>query len=177
MDPNGAIGRDGELPWHHSADLRFFKRTTVGHTVVMGRRTWESIGRPLPDRLNIVLTRRGIDASTGSAGRRDDGDDGDDDAAAGHRRAPMADAVIEASSVEAALRAHAERAQGDLFVIGGARVYRAFAPRIAEWIVTRVPEAVDDADTFLPASLLEPFSVHRTEAIGDGLVVEYLRRR
>lgn len=151
MDPNGAIGRDGELPWHHSSDLRFFKRTTVGNTVVMGRRTWASIGRPLPDRVNIVLTRRGL----GSGG----------------------EGAIEAESVEDALRVHEESGRGDLYVIGGAQVYRAFAPRIDEWIVTRVPETVDDADTFLPASLFESFEPYRSEEIGDGLTVEFLRRR
>ena len=54
---NFAIGRDGKLPWHYSADLKFFKRTTSGHTVVMGFNTWKSIGKPLPNRLNIVLSR------------------------------------------------------------------------------------------------------------------------
>lgn len=54
---NLAIGRGGELPWHYSADLKFFKETTTGHTVVMGSKTWASIGRPLPDRTNVVLSR------------------------------------------------------------------------------------------------------------------------
>ena len=52
-----AIGRDGKLPWHYPSDLKFFKRTTVRNTVVMGSNTWRSIGKPLPDRLNIVLSR------------------------------------------------------------------------------------------------------------------------
>jgi dihydrofolate reductase len=54
---NGVIGRDNELPWHLSADLRRFRRLTTGHAIIMGRRTWESIGRPLPERRSIVLTR------------------------------------------------------------------------------------------------------------------------
>ena len=54
---NYAIGKDGKLPWHYPADLKFFKETTTGHAVVMGSHTWESIGRPLPNRLNIVLSR------------------------------------------------------------------------------------------------------------------------
>ena len=57
MDPNRLIGRDGSLPWHLPEDLAFFKKTTLGHTVLMGRKTFESIGRPLPKRRNIVLTR------------------------------------------------------------------------------------------------------------------------
>lgn len=55
---NGVIGRDGDMPWHLSTDLKRFKATTMGKPVVMGRKTWESIGRPLPGRLNIVITRR-----------------------------------------------------------------------------------------------------------------------
>ncbi len=54
---NGVIGRDNGLPWHLPADLAHFKRVTLGHPILMGRRTWESIGRPLPGRQNIVLTR------------------------------------------------------------------------------------------------------------------------
>jgi dihydrofolate reductase len=57
MDPNRLIGKNGKLPWHLPADLAFFKKTTSGHPVLMGRKTFESIGRPLPKRRNIVLTR------------------------------------------------------------------------------------------------------------------------
>ena len=62
---NGTIGRGGRLPWRLPADLAHFKRLTIGHTVLMGRRTWESLGRPLPGRRNVVLTR---DASFAAAG-------------------------------------------------------------------------------------------------------------
>ncbi|MEB0161221.1 dihydrofolate reductase, partial [Pseudomonas sp. AH2 (2023)] len=54
---NYAVGKDGKLPWHYPADLKFFKETTLNQTVVMGRKTYESIGKPLPKRLNIVLSR------------------------------------------------------------------------------------------------------------------------
>ena len=57
MTPERIIGRDNSLPWHFPEDLKFFKRTTSGHPVVMGRKTFESIGRPLPNRQNIVITR------------------------------------------------------------------------------------------------------------------------
>lgn len=57
MDPKRVIGADGKLPWHLPADLAFFKKTTLGHPVLMGRKTYESIGRPLPKRRNLVLTR------------------------------------------------------------------------------------------------------------------------
>src|SRR5215211_5776629 len=54
---NQAIGKNGKLPWHHKSDLRFFKQTTTGNAVLMGWKTWISIGKPLPNRLNIVLSR------------------------------------------------------------------------------------------------------------------------
>lgn len=57
MDPNRIIGANGKLPWHLPEDLAFFKKTTLGHPILMGRKTFESIGRPLPKRKNIVLTR------------------------------------------------------------------------------------------------------------------------
>ncbi|GAA0369232.1 dihydrofolate reductase [Bacillus horti] len=54
---NGVIGQDNDMPWHLPEDLKFFKKTTLGHTVVMGRKTFESIGKPLPQRRNIIITR------------------------------------------------------------------------------------------------------------------------
>ena len=60
-DEKGAIGKEGDLPWRQSSDLKHFKRTTFEKIVVMGRKTWESLGQPLPKRRNIVMTRRGVD--------------------------------------------------------------------------------------------------------------------
>lgn len=60
-DEEGAIGKDGDLPWRQSSDLQFFKRTTLNKIVVMGRKTWDSLGRALPKRRNIVMTRGGVD--------------------------------------------------------------------------------------------------------------------
>src|SRR5436190_24023626 len=57
VSKNGVIGKDNKLPWHFSADLKFFKNLTTGHTVIMGRKTFESIGKPLPNRENIVISR------------------------------------------------------------------------------------------------------------------------
>src|SRR3954463_10246896 len=54
---NGIIGKDGKLPWHLPEDLKHFKKLTLGHPIIMGRRTWESLGKPLPGRENIVVTR------------------------------------------------------------------------------------------------------------------------
>ena len=84
MDSNGVIGKDNELPWHLPADLQHFKKTTMGKPILMGRKTWESIGRPLPGRTNIVITRdsdyqadgcivvNSIDAAMAAAGEQDE---------------------------------------------------------------------------------------------------------
>jgi len=118
---NGVIGRNGALPWHLPDDLRQFKRLTLGKPVIMGRRTWESIGRPLPQRRNIVLTR--------DPGFRAGG-------------CEVAHSVSEAL----ALVAGAEEAM----VIGGAQVYAAFLPFAARIWLTRVQAEVD-GDTHFPA--------------------------
>ena len=118
---NGVIGRDGTLPWRLPEDLAFFKRTTMGHPIVMGRRTWESIGRPLPGRRNIVVSRR--------AGF----------AAAGAEVAPGLDEALR-------LCAGSE----EVFVIGGAQLYTEALPRAGRLIVTEI-DADFDGDTRWPA--------------------------
>ncbi|MEM1178863.1 MAG: dihydrofolate reductase [Acidobacteriota bacterium] len=116
---NGVIGRDGDLPWRLPKDLRHFKRLTVGHTVLMGRRTWDSIGRPLPKRRSIVLSR---DPSF---------------------VAPGADV---AGDFESALAlAHGD---GPLFVIGGHSLYAAALPTATCLELTRVHAEIDGDVTF-----------------------------
>src|SRR5204863_8190921 len=116
VDKNLAIGKDGRLPWRYSADMKFFKETTIGNSVVMGRRTWLTLKKPLPDRQNIVLSR--------------------DESFA------LNESLMLLRDVESVLE-HARDLQSDLFVIGGAKVYEAFLPHIERWIVTEVPLAVE----------------------------------
>lgn len=145
---NFAIGKDGKLPWHYSADLKFFKQTTIGHTVLMGANTWRSIGKPLPNRKNVVLSRSGkIDA-------------------------PAEVSILKSKSDVLDL-AH----DGDIFVIGGASVYKSFADEIDKWIVTDVPIEVADADTFMPRDFLDGFELVETKDLGDDLRVRILQRK
>lgn len=146
---NNAIGKDGKLPWHYSADLKFFKETTTGHAVAMGFNTWRAIGKPLPNRLNIVLSR--------SAQIEDD---------ANLLFLRSKDQVIKLS----------EFFKCDVFIIGGAKTYAEFADVIDQWIVTQVPVDVDDADTFMPADFLEGFEIVETAELPDGLTVETFHR-
>lgn len=110
VDPDGVIGRDNQLPWHLPEDLRHFKRITTGYTVVMGRRTYESIGRALPNRRNVVLTRQP------------------------GWKAPGVDVHPD---LESALVAAGDE---PIFIIGGAELFREALPRAAVLHLTRVHE-------------------------------------
>ncbi|MCA8960602.1 MAG: dihydrofolate reductase [Planctomycetes bacterium] len=122
-DLDGGIGLDGRLPWHLPADLAHFKRLTLGHPVVMGRKTHRSIGRPLPERTNIVLTR---DPSY---------------------EAP--DCVV-VHSTDEAIRAARRVSDHECFVIGGAEIYGLFLPRADRLMRTIVHDRYA-CDTFFPA--------------------------
>ena len=149
ISKNYAIGRGGKLPWHYAADLKFFKETTTGNAVVMGANTWRSIGKPLPNRLNVVLS--GSSSVTPPAEVM---------------RLGEKDEVIDL----------AQYLNRDMYVIGGARVYADFADVIEKWIVTEVPLTVDDADTFMPTDFLDEFELDETRDLGDGLHVKILHR-
>jgi dihydrofolate reductase len=142
---NFAIGKDGKLPWYYPADLKFFKETTVGNAVVMGFHTWESIGKPLPKRLNIVLSRNA------NLENRPD--------------------VLLLRSKEEVL-ALSKYLKGDLFIIGGAKTYENFADVIEKWIVTEVPDEAQDADTFMPQDFLNGFQLEKTIELDNYLRVK-----
>lgn len=149
VDRQGAIGKGGKLPWHYSADMKFFRETTTGHAVVMGRKTWLTLGKPLKNRLNIVLSR---DPSIGPQ-----------------------ESLLVLSDVDSVLSLN-ESLTTDLFVIGGGQIYEAFLPRIEKWIITEVPLSVKGADAFMPEDYLAGFEVRDSRPIGDGLVVKVYER-
>lgn len=149
ISKNFAIGKDGKLPWHYSADLKFFKETTTGNAVVMGSTTWRSIGKPLPDRLNVVLTRSDVETPPEVM------------------KLSSAEEVVELSKLLVK----------DVFIIGGAQVFESFADVIEKWVVTFVPETVEDADTFMAKDFLDGFEIEKTKDLGDGLKVQILRRK
>jgi dihydrofolate reductase len=120
---NGVIGRDDQMPWHLPEDLAHFKRLTLGHPVVMGRKTYASIraalGKPLPGRTNIVVTRQAGFAAPG---------------------------CIVAASLDAAFAAAREAAA--IFVIGGAEIYRLALERADRVYLTRIDAAFEGDATF-----------------------------
>jgi dihydrofolate reductase len=149
VDRNGAIGKGGRLPWHYSADMKFFRETTTGNACVMGHKTWLTLGRPLKNRLNIVLSKQSeIDPQ---------------------------DSVIVLRN-EWCVLSLSKYLAGDLFVIGGARIYETFLPRIEKWIVTEVPLVVEGADAFMPEGYLEGFEIVHSKQLDDELVVKSYER-
>jgi len=149
IDRHRAIGKDGKLPWHYSADMRFFKETTIRNTVVMGRHTWLTLKGALKDRTNIVLSRDGNIATQ--------------------------DPIIVMRDVESVVD-FARAQDEDLFVIGGAKVYEAFLPHIERWIVTEVPLSVAGADTFMPAGFLNGFELYELRQLDENLQVKFYER-
>ncbi len=123
---NGVIGRNNQLPWYLPADLKHFKRTTLGKPVIMGRKTWESIGRPLPGRTNIVITRQ--------AGYQADG----------ARVVDTLDAAVELAESVALIDGVDE-----VMVIGGADIYRLALSRADRLYLTEVHADVE-GDAFFP---------------------------
>lgn len=150
VDQNLAIGKGGRLPWHYTADMKFFKETTIGNAVVMGRRTWLTLKGPLKDRQNIVLSRE--------------------------QNLPAQDSLIVLRDVNAVVELI--RSQDvHLFVIGGAQVYESFLPHIERWIVTEVPLAVEGADTFMPANFLDGFEMYELRQLDKDLQVKLYERK
>lgn len=123
---NGVIGRDNSMPWHLPEDLRYFKRVTLGKPVIMGRNTWESLGKPLPGRDNIVITRNTV---------------------------YHADGATVVNSLDAALRLAdtlaTARGVDEIQIIGGAQVYAEALPYVQRAYITEI-DADIDGDTCFP---------------------------
>jgi dihydrofolate reductase len=122
MGENRVIGNHNQLPWYLPADLKHFKAVTTGHAILMGRKTYESIGRPLPNRTNIILTRNANFVAPG---------------------------CIIASSLEAAIQSTPSSSQTKLFIIGGAQVYRQCMPYVEHLYLTMIHYSFE-GDTYFP---------------------------
>ncbi|MFZ5836536.1 MAG: dihydrofolate reductase [Pseudomonadota bacterium] len=143
---NGVIGREGGLPWRLPEDLKFFKATTLGKPVIMGRRTYDSIGKPLPGRLNIVLTRDP------------------------RWRAP---GISVAHDLDGALRIAQGSGADEAMIIGGADIYEMALPIASRIYLTRIQREFD-GDALFPA--LDPQQWHevaRTEKSAGDVPFDY----
>jgi len=149
VDKQGAIGKGGKLPWHYSSDMKFFRETTTGNAVVMGRRTWSTLNKPLKNRLNIVLSR--------------------------DFNIEPAESLLVLRDLESVLSFN-QSLTTDLFVIGGAQIYNAFLPHIERWFITAVPLTVKGADTFMPENYLKGFKRYKKQRLEEDLVVGFYER-
>lgn len=122
VSENNVIGRDGHLPWHLSADLKRFKSITTGHSIVLGRKNYDDIGRPLPNRTNYVLSRN---------------------------KDFVAPGCVVCSNLAAAINAAESSGESECFIIGGAAVYREAMPVVKKLYLTKVLANVD-GDVFFP---------------------------
>lgn len=139
---NGVIGRDGDLPWHLSPDLRRFKRLTMGHHLLMGRKTFESIGRPLPGRTSVVVSRQPAYAAP--------------------------EGVVRAGSLEEAVSVVEAAGEEEAFVIGGGDVFRQALPLAHRLYLTRVHGRVEGDTTFPGPDPREWREVEREEHPAEG---------
>ena len=126
---NNAIGNKGTMPWHLRADLQYFKQVTTGHTVIMGRKTYESIGRPLPRRRNVVVTRSLF-----------------------HISAEVMSNLKPGTSIEVyhSLAEAIEKSPADNFVIGGAQIYNQAWNEADCIYLTRVHTVIEEFDATIP---------------------------
>jgi dihydrofolate reductase len=123
LDEKRGIGREDRLPWHLPTDLKRFKNMTMGHHVIMGRKTYDSIGRPLSGRINIVVTRNEDYQSEG---------------------------VVVANSIDEALETAFKNGETEVFIIGGAEIYRQMLPIVDRLYLTHV-HTDSASDIFFPA--------------------------
>jgi dihydrofolate reductase len=120
---NGVIGKDNKLPWHLPADLQFFKKTTLGHPIIMGRKNFESIGKVLPGRINIILTR--------------------------NQNFKTPEGCVKTHLLKAAFDIAKKTATDECFVIGGAEVYKEALPFCQKLYITRV-HGIFEGSAFMP---------------------------
>ena len=141
---NGAIGKDNDLLWHIAEDMKYFRRTTTGNPVVMGFRTFLSIGRPLPKRVNIVIsTRSWADVPEGVIVARS--------LEEAYSLAEKAVGGCEATgNVTSREKIGADEEERKIFIMGGGETYRKALPTADKLYITHVHAAIDDADTFFP---------------------------
>ncbi len=124
MDRNRAIGKNNQLPWHLPEDLKFFKRTTLGKPVLMGRKTYESLGKPLKDRLNIVVShQKGLDLPEG---------------------------VLLCHNLQEGIAHMQKQEVEEGFIIGGGKIFAESMDLLDRLYLTLVDTEIDDADVFFP---------------------------
>ncbi len=137
VSKNMVIGRDNQIPWHLSGDMKFFKRTTINHHVIMGRKTFRSIGMPLPKRTNIIISRDPFFIASG---------------------------CIVARSVEEALEIAYDHQETEAFIIGGGEIYRLSLPYWDRIYLTEVDVEIPDGEVFFPQPTWDEWQLRSSES-------------
>ncbi|MFC4872940.1 dihydrofolate reductase [Negadavirga shengliensis] len=153
---NNAIGLDGRLPWHLPSDLKHFKKTTSGHHVILGRKTFESLGKPLPGRTHIIVTK--------------------------NKNFTPPPGQYVAHSIEDAINIAKSKELDRIFILGGAEIYKLALPLADEMIITEI-ETLPEADTFFPEFDREKWQIKSREHVPkddqnkfDHAFVTYIRK-
>ena len=146
VDKNNCIGKGNDLPWNVPKDLQYFKSVTQGYPVIMGRKTFESIGRALPKRLNIILTR----------------DEG--------YKAP--EGVLVCTNLDEALERAKIKETDKIFIIGGGEIFKKTLKIVDKVYLTRLDLEVEDGDAFYP-NLDERFALESVQKDHDGCDIEF----
>lgn len=144
---NGVIGKNGSIPWHSKAELQHFKKTTMGFPIIMGRKTWESIGRVLPGRLNIVLTSKEFK--------------------------PESENLIYLDSLEKALEFCRSKKYEKCFIIGGSQIYKSAINSADCMIITRMPFEIE-GDSYFP-HIGSEWNLITTNNLEEFSIEEYTR--
>ena len=148
MDLNRGIGHRNKVPWKNQKDMKFFKETTMGHTVIMGRNTWLSLGKPLSGRKNFVISGSHLKLSGGA---------------------------VQFSTIQQCLNACLELRLGKIFIIGGAKLYEsAFELGVVNYIYLNKINDVYPADTFMPI-FEDRYTMVSSLNFGDVLCETYLK--
>ena len=140
VSSNNVIGNKNQLPWHYPEDLKKFKKITTGHPIIMGRKTYESIGRPLPKRINIILSRKGFEA----------------------------EGCYTVQSLDEAINISDKLSDKEPIIIGGSKIYELALPKVTRMFVTRIP-GMFDGDSYFPHVDSKKWELSNTEKLDNGL--------
>ena len=147
VDKNNCIGKGNDLPWHIPKDLEYFKRKTLGCPVVMGRKTFESIGRPLPKRLNVIVTR--------------------------NKDYQAPEGVLVFQDLDQAIQKAKEESKTDkVFIVGGGEIFKKTLFAIDKVFITRIDLEVEDGEAFYP-SLGEGFELIESQKDFDKVEITF----
>lgn len=146
MDKNRLIGQNGKMPWHIPQDLKLFKQLTTGHIIVMGRKTYESIGKPLPDRINIVISRK----------------------------AEIIEGCLVFDSIIKAVQ-YGENQDRKLFFIGGAEIYSQIANIVSYMFISKIKGSYN-GDTYFPDIDFNEFDIEDKMDYTDFELIKYKRK-